>query len=147
MRKYVSPILAMLMLLAFSPSLAQSNQVKQKSKPVWTFTYLKATEGNKENLKSYLEKNWFAMDSIAVKRNLLGAYELIENTDTSSASSWDFIVAVEYLNPAGYSAIAKEFEAIRANHVEVTIDGFNLRQLGKIVKSETVLRKKYLNRN
>ena len=104
---------------------------------IWTFTYLKASENQRANLKTFLEKNWFAMDSIAVKQKLIGRYELYENKETGKAE-WDYIVAVEYLTQGGYDDIAPKFEAIRAKHVTVKINGMDFRDLGKVVKSETL---------
>jgi hypothetical protein len=109
---------------------------------VWTFTYLKATENQKSNLQAYIEKNWFVMDSIAVKQKLLGQYELYENKDPEN-KEWDFIVAVEYLTPKGYDDVATGFEAIRAKHQVIKVNGLGMKELGKVVKSETVLRKRY----
>jgi len=53
--------------------------------PIWIFTYLKANPNQKANLKLYVEKNWFRMDSIAVSRGILAKYELYENL-TEAAS-------------------------------------------------------------
>ncbi|MFN5477186.1 MAG: hypothetical protein ACK484_11415 [Sphingobacteriales bacterium] len=104
---------------------------------IWTFTYLKAKENQKENLKAFLEKNWFVMDSIAVKQKILGQYELYENKETNNPE-WDYIVADEYLSPGGYDDIAPKFEAIRAKHVTVKINGMDFRDLGKVIKTETL---------
>ncbi|MDR6159964.1 hypothetical protein QF023_003480 [Chryseobacterium sp. SLBN-27] len=109
---------------------------------VWTFTYLKAQENQKTNLKIYIEKNWFAMDHTAVKQGLLGQYELYENKDPGN-KDWDFIVAVEYLTTKGYDDIATEFEAIRSRHQIIKINGLDMKGLGKVVKSETLSKKRY----
>lgn len=76
------------------------------------------------------------MDSIAVTRKLINAYELLENVNEND--TWDFVVAVEYFTPATYADIGQPFERIRTNHKPVLIDGLSLKDLGKIVKSETV---------
>ncbi|MGB4773190.1 MAG: hypothetical protein WBP58_17130 [Chitinophagaceae bacterium] len=104
---------------------------------IWTFTYLKANENQKANLRTFLEKNWFVMDSIAVRQKILGRYELYENKETNNPE-WDYIVAVEYLSTGGYDDIAPKFEAIRAKHVTVKINGMDFRDLGKVIKSETL---------
>lgn len=116
----------------------------QRDKPnhIWTFTYLKAFENQKENLKAYVEKNWFAMDSIAVRQGLIGQYELFENKNSEN-NEWDFIVAVEYLTPQGYEAIEAAFEAIRSKHQVVKINGLSFKELGKVIKSENVERTRY----
>lgn len=82
------------------------------------------------------------MDRIAVKQGLLGQYELYENK-SSESRDWDYIVAVEYLTPEGYDAIAAEFEAIRAGHKVIKVNGLGMKELGSIVKTETVSQKKY----
>jgi hypothetical protein len=111
----------------------------------WTFTYLKANPGQKGNLKLFLEKNWFAMDSVAVKQNLLNQYELIENVGEGDQPEWDYIVAVEYFTKSTYADIAEKFEIIRKNHQTIKVNGLTLRDLGKIVKSETIRKKNYSN--
>lgn len=134
------PYLLIVLLIALLPTalpvVAQSGTAQPEK--TWTFTYLKAASGQKERLKKYVYKNWFAMDSIAVAQKLIHAYELIENTN--EADTWDFIVAVEYFTSATYADIEQPFERIRAQHIPVMIDGLTLKDLGKIVKSETVRR-------
>lgn len=119
-------------------------QSKQATAGTWTFTYLKANESQKENLKTFIEKNWFAMDSIAVFQGLLKRYELMENKSEGSAE-WDFIVAVEYFTKGGYTDIADRFEVIRKNHVTMKVNGLGLKELGTIVRSETLTKKEYSN--
>jgi len=115
---------------------------KNSSNHVWTFTYLKAVENQKENLKVYIEKNWFVMDSIALKQGLIGQYELYENKNSEN-NDWDFIVAVEYLTPKAFEDIAKAFEAIRAKHQVIQVNGMGMKELGRVLKSETLSKKIY----
>lgn len=122
----------------------------QTGKPVtkentWTFTYLKANAGQHENLRVFLEKNWLAMDSVAVAQGLINKYELIENLDAvnNSSAEWNFIVAVEYFTSATYADIADKFEVIRKQHQTIKIEGKTLKELGSILKSETVIKKVY----
>lgn len=126
----------MLVSIAFACSSTQKT-IADNPDHIWTFTYLKAAENQRANLKVFLQRNWFAMDSIAVTQKLIGRYELYENKETAKAE-WDYIVAVEYLTPGGYDDIAPKFEAIRAKHVTVKINGLDFRDLGKVVKSETL---------
>lgn len=119
-------------------------QSKEPEVGFWTFTYLKANESQKENLRTFIEKNWFAMDSIAVFQGLLKRYELMENK-SEGLTEWDFIVAVEYFTEGGYTDIAEKFEGIRQNHVTVKVSGLGLKELGKIVRSETLTKKEYSN--
>ena len=102
----------------------------------WTYTYLKAREGQQHQLKKFLEQNWFVMDSIAVQQGLFNDYSLIRNNDTSEEAKWDFIVAVEYFTRGTYADIETEWLPIRQNHETVLIDGKSLRDLGEIIDSQ-----------
>ncbi len=137
-RAYLLPFIVVFLQGCSSTSTIPSNH----SQHVWTLTYIKATENQQANLQLYIEKNWFVMDSIAVAQKLLGQYELYENKNPEN-KDWDFIVAVEYLTPKGYDDIASAFEAIRAKHTVVKINGLGMKELGKVVKAETVVKKRY----
>ncbi len=83
----------------------------------WTYTYLKATDGNREALREFIEQNWFEMDRIAVERGLFRDYQMIENLAVSASENpteWDYIVAVEYYGDETYSDIVEGFESIRS---------------------------------
>ena len=95
-------------ILAVLFSITVFGQQKQYQN-TWTYTYLKAHEGQKENLKQFLEKNWFTMDSIAVQQGLFNDYRLIYNNDTTTEVQWDFIVAVEYFTKGTYADIENEW--------------------------------------
>jgi hypothetical protein len=110
---------------------------------IWTFTYIKSVDNQKDKLKKYLEKNWFAMDSVAVKQKLIAQYELYENQSIDSLAKWDYIVAVEYFNKKGYEGIAEKFEEIRKKHKTVKIEELGFKELGKVVGSETITKKTY----
>ena len=125
------------------PRSAEASDTSQAAvRSNWTFTYLKATEGNKDALKKFVEMNWFVMDRVAVERGLFKSYRLLENISEAGARStteWDFIVAVEYFENQSYADIQREFELIRSEHETVLVDGKALRDLGSIVRSERVL--------
>lgn len=106
-----------------------------ETKNVWELTYLKAKPNQFERLVSFVEKNWFAPDRIAVEQNLIKSYRLIKNKNAENPE-WDAVVAVEYLNPLGYEGIKNDFEKIRVRHQTILIDNFKLSDLGSIVKSE-----------
>lgn len=129
-------LFAMLVSIAFACTSTQKTTT-QNPDHIWTFTYLKAAANQRANLRTFLEKNWFVMDSIAVTQKLIGSYELYENKETEKAE-WDYIVAVQYLTPGGYDDIAPKFEAIRSKHVTVKINGMDFRDLGKVIRSETL---------
>ena len=109
----------------------------------WTHTYIKAKEGQKINMKAFLEANWFVMDSIAVAQGLFNDYELIENTSTDATSEWDYIVAVEYYTLGTYADIAEDWAMIREQHKKVLINGLDFGDLGSVTKSENVTRHTY----
>lgn len=119
-------------------SSAQNNQKKVEQK-TWTYTYLKAKDNEKKNLKEYLIRNWFVLDSIAVSKGMFNDYKLLENTKKDTTSDWDYIVAVEYFTAGTYSDIEKEWQNIRENHKTVLIDGKGMKELGSIVKSEILI--------
>lgn len=119
-------------------SLAQKKEGYKQQK-TWTYTYLKAKQNEKQNLKTFLVKNWFAMDSIAVSQGLFNDYKLIENTSSEVSNEWDYIVAVEYFTAGTYSDIEKEWQEIRKNHETVLINGKGMKDLGTYVKSEIVI--------
>lgn len=124
----------MLVCIAFACT-STKKTVKNNPEAIWTFTYVKATENQRTNLKIFLQKNWFVMDSIAVIQKLIDRYTLYENDDTAT-KQWDYIVAVKYFTRAGYDGIAQKFEAIREKHITVKVDGKEFRDLGKVIKSE-----------
>lgn len=132
------PLFLHLMLLAILTNHLIAQSVNQNT---WTFTYLKANKGQKDNLRVYLEKNWFVMDNLAVKQGLFNDYELIENANKDENSEWDFIVAVEYFTSGTYADIAEKFEIIRKEHKTVNVNNLGFKDLGKIVKSETIQKK------
>ena len=113
-------------------------KAQSSNQNTWTYTYLKATSGQKDNLKEFLKKNWFAMDSIAVRQGLFNDYELIENINKEDSLTWDFIVAVEYFTAGTYADVAEKWQVISKAHQTVKVNGLSFKDLGKIVKSETI---------
>lgn len=117
------------LILFFNVATAQQKAV--------TLTYLKSVEGEKNNLKEFLISNWLTMDSIAKKQQLIDEYALWQNKVENA--EWDFIVYVKYKNEQGYEGISAAFEKIRSEHKKVLIQNKDLKQLGRISKSESVL--------
>lgn len=125
-----------------STALAAVNaELPTKPKTSWTYTYIKALDGRNDDLRKFVESNWFEMDRKAVDRGIFRSYKLIENTSAENlvALDWDFLVAVEYFGEETYEDIASEFEEIRSAHKTVLIDGRGFRELGQVVKSETLM--------
>ena len=78
------------------------------------------------------------MDSIAVRQGLFNDYELIENINKEDSLTWDFIVAVEYFTSGTYADVAEKWQVISKAHQTVKVNGLSFKDLGKIVKSETI---------
>ena len=133
-----STILYSLSLLIAFGTYSQDHSADKEWQNTWTYTYLKAREDQRNNLKAFISKNWFAMDSIAVQRGLFNDYQLLENTNKSTDAEWDFIVAVEYYTKGTYEDIREEWMKIRSDHKPVAIEGYAFPDLGHIVKSETL---------
>jgi hypothetical protein len=104
--------------------------------PAITWTYLKANPGDREHLAGFLEANWLAMDAQAVEAGLFRGYRMLVNEQADG--EWDVVVEVTYNDACGYACVADAFEAIRARHVEQRVDGRDLRELGRVLRTETV---------
>lgn len=97
-------------------------------------TFLKANPGQREQLKSFIVANWFAMDQVAKEQGLMAAYTVLDSGTDEGA--WNVLVSVTYMNELGYDGIAEAFGRIRKAHTTVLIEGKTLRQLGTIVDSK-----------
>ena len=129
-------------------SLSTSNHVlgqqsKVQNQKTWTYTYIKAKENRKEDLRSFIELNWFVMDSITVEQGIFNDYQLYENVSTSDSTSWDYIVAVEYFSRGTYDDIKHKWLPIRNEHKVVQINGNDFGELGKVIKSEQLIKTLY----
>lgn len=118
-------------------SLSVYSQPTLNNKTIWTFTYLKANDGLRADLKAFLQQNWLAMDKQATELGLFKQYHLLENNDSTKV--WDFVIVVQYRDAKGYEGVKVEFDKIRQAHQRVLIDGKAMAELGKIVKSEDFL--------
>jgi hypothetical protein len=96
-------------------------------------TYLKAYDGLKDDLRTFIERNWFVMDQKGVEQGIFTSFWLMEDVDENA--SWDFVMAVGYPQLEGYenSDAKLKFDAIRKAHVPVPVNGKLLKDLGKIV--------------
>lgn len=97
-------------------------------------TFLKSKPGQREQLKTFIIRNWFAMDRIAKEQGLLSAFTVMDTGTDEGA--WNVLVSVTYMNDKGYDGIVDAFERIRRAHAPVRIDGKELRDLGAIVDSK-----------
>jgi hypothetical protein len=107
----------------------------------WTF--IKSHAGKHQAAVKFIKRNWFAMDEIAKQRGLILDYQLLTTVDSKETETnkpeWDIVVRVRYPNIGGYESIADDFEQIRRAHQTVLIDGKNLRDLARIVRSDRLL--------
>jgi hypothetical protein len=97
-------------------------------------TFLKSSPGEREQLKSFIVLNWFAMDRVAKEQGLMSAFTVMD-TGTDEGP-WNVLVSVTYMNEKGYEGIVEAFERIRRAHVTVRVGGKGLRELGSIVESK-----------
>lgn len=99
-------------------------------------TFLKSNPGQREQLKSFIVLNWFAMDKVAKEQGLISAFTVLD-TGTDEGP-WNLLVSVTYMNDKGYEGISKAFKKIRRAHITVPVEGKGLRELGTIVESKHV---------
>ncbi|NQZ76211.1 MAG: hypothetical protein HRT61_08885 [Ekhidna sp.] len=132
-------ILLAIILLGLSDFLYAQHNSLSDSEMTWTYTYIKAQEGQKQNLKKFIERNWFVMDSIAVLQGLFYDYKIISNNSNPESVKWDFIVAVEYFTKGTYADVAAEWDIIRSNHNTELVDNRNFPDLGKVIDSQQLI--------
>jgi hypothetical protein len=101
----------------------------------WTF--LTSHDPDPAKLIAFIEANWFAMDRIAVAQGLFNSYALYR---AEGDGDWNLAVIVGYPDAAGSAAILDRFNAIRAAHMTVLIDGKGLAELGRITGNRRVRR-------
>ena len=97
---------------------------------------MKSNPGEREQLKSFIVLNWFAMDKVAKEQGLMSAFTVMD-TGTDEGP-WNVLVSVTYMNEKGYEGITEAFERIRRAHTTVRVGGKTLRDLGAIVDSKRV---------
>jgi hypothetical protein len=120
------------LLLAFVATAAAASQPTERR--AVELTFLKSDPGEREQLKTFIVLNWFAMDRIAKEQGLISAFTVMD-TGTDEGR-WNVLVSVTYMNEKGYDGIAGAFEKIRLAHATVQVGGKTLRDLGAIVDSK-----------
>lgn len=111
----------------------------QTARPTRSFelTFLKSHDADPGALVRFITANWFEMDRVAVEQGIMTEYRLLQSAGTGEP--WNVLVIVGYPTPEGYAGIAPAFDAIRAAHTIVPIDGKRLKDLGSIVMSRKLL--------
>jgi hypothetical protein len=122
------------LLLAFLTTVATASQSTERR--AVELTFLKSNPGEREQLKSFIVLNWFAMDKVAKEQGLMSAFTVMD-TGTDEGP-WNVLVSVTYMNEKGYEGITEAFERIRRAHTTVRVGGKTLRDLGAIVDSKRV---------
>jgi hypothetical protein len=115
--------------------LAMPAQAVARPAVVWEWTFLKALDPDPADLITFIKANWFAMDKVAVERGLFSEFALYRAIDEGE---WQVAVVVGYPDPRGYDGVRAEFEAIRAAHVPVPINGRTLGGLGRVIGTRRV---------
>lgn len=125
-------------LLALPALLPMAVGAATPSRPavVEEWTFLQSLDADPADLIAFIKANWFVMDARAVTAGLFSHYRLWRAED---GGDWNLVVAVGYPDPAGYDGVRTAFEAIRAAHVPVAINGKLLKDLGRIVASRRVV--------
>ena len=101
--------------------------------------YIQALPGQKENLKKYIGANILAIDAIAVERGLMKAYTVMERVDSSESDDWDIMLVDTWCDERGVDPVLPGFQEISKQHTPVLIDGKSMEELGKFVRTRTVI--------
>lgn len=115
---------------------ARPPEVPAPDRPAVELTFLKSVPGQRIQLRTFIERNWFAMDRIAQAQGLIADYTLYETG--TDAGRWNVLVAVTYMDRRGYEGVAERFEEIRRAHQTQLVEGKRLGELGRIVETQRV---------
>ena len=100
-------------------------------------TYLKAFPDQRKRLERFVEQNWFVMDARAKRAGYLVDNHLLRGSPADT--TWDLLEISTYADSMQHARIDSKFRAIiRPPHVIVRIAGREFRELGRIVKEETL---------
>jgi hypothetical protein len=128
--------------LAQGPGSSQTrNAAARCNSPVRTvnLTYLHALPGQREQLRQYIRKNWFAIDAKAVRAGLMKSYALWESSSKEASEGWDFIVVDTWCDIRGYEGVSSKFDALSKSHKSIPIDGKHFEQLGRRGESKELI--------
>jgi hypothetical protein len=133
-RRVFSTMLALTAMALATPGATATTPVTDRR--AIELTFLKANPGQRDQLKTFIVLNWFAMDKIAKEQGLMRAFTVMD-TGTDEGT-WNVLVSVTYMNDKGYDGIVEQFEKIRKAHKTIQVEGKTLRDLGTIVESKRV---------
>jgi hypothetical protein len=115
---------------------AQRNRNAANAELIYELTYLKAKPGEVDRLATFIQRNWFEMDSRATAAGHMQGYRLLRGSPADS--SWDLLEISVYADSAQHARIASLFRVVyRPAHTTVLVDGRSFRELGTIVASVT----------
>ncbi len=99
-------------------------------------TLIKALPGKADALGQFLAANWLVMDQKALDQGLFTGFWLARSA--TGFADWDYAMSVGYPTALGFedAATSAGFNAIRAAHVPVLIDGEGLASLGRIISTQ-----------
>lgn len=117
-----------------TPSASTPPSNSAPSVKVYELTFLQSTDTDPSRLVAFIKANWFAMDEKAQQAGLISNYRVLHSNEAYGA--WNVMVMVGYPQKTGYEGVKPQFDAIRAEHQTVLIDGKNFPELGKVVFSK-----------
>lgn len=110
--------------------------VPEPAKRVVDLTFLKSNPGHRQQLRTFIVANWFAMDKVARDQGLIASFTILDSG--TDEGPWNLVVSTTYLDERGYYGVADAFEKIRVAHKTVLVDGKKLGELGVIVDSKSL---------
>ena len=83
----------------------------QKSKRISTVDFVQIVEGNRAETMFYYEYNWKALRQMALKKNYIASYEIME-TPYSEDAPFHLMLITTYANNEQYAAREKHFQEL-----------------------------------
>ena len=83
----------------------------QQAQPISTIDFVQIVDGNEEEALYYYENNWKILREIALKRNYIASFQLMETTPSPEAP-FHLMLITTYADSDQYQAREKHFEAL-----------------------------------
>ena len=78
---------------------------------VSTIDFMKVINGNRAELIYYYENNWKVLRDMALERNYIVSYELLE-TEAESTGDFDILLITRYENEEAYEKAEERFQGL-----------------------------------
>lgn len=78
---------------------------------VSTIDFMKVIDGNRDELIYYYENNWKVLRDMALERNYIVSYELLE-TEADSTGDFDILLITRYENEEAYEKAEERFQGL-----------------------------------